>query len=289
VQDRGGAIAINNIASMARIDRLTLAIGEDRFGEALFQTMQAAGDIHHCMVAVKGGRAAPRIRVNVGAAPTAACGHLIKSYEGGLHHEDAACPAGGWDGAEGPHWVRPLLAKQTGAALREAWRACGVSDLTVLRGGFTGGGFSIQLFRLGGSTFLDSQLWLMEQIGELVAANVAKHLANLRSSGVGRSYVIGRILRGARFAGITERERSVCIGILTGYTSESIALNLGISVNSVLTYRKRLYEKLKISSQSELFVLVMQAANDPPLHDGAPATEFDGDDEPGPEILAAEA
>jgi DNA-binding CsgD family transcriptional regulator len=121
----------------------------------------------------------------------------------------------------------------------------------------------------------------MEQIGDLVAANVAKHLANLRSSGVGRSYVIGRILRSARFAAITERERAVCIGILTGYTSESIALNLGISVNSVLTYRKRLYEKLKISSQSELFVLVMQAANEAPIDDDLEVVE-----EPDAALLA---
>ncbi|MFD2498498.1 LuxR C-terminal-related transcriptional regulator [Rhizorhabdus histidinilytica] len=51
----------------------------------------------------------------------------------------------------------------------------------------------------------------------------------------------------------------MCIGILTGHTSESIARNLSISVNSVLTYRKRLYEKLEISSQNELFVRIIDS------------------------------
>ncbi|QBR03670.1 helix-turn-helix transcriptional regulator [Paraburkholderia pallida] len=60
------------------------------------------------------------------------------------------------------------------------------------------------------------------------------------------------------FSSLTSRERTVCIGILTGYTSEGIALNLGISINSVLTYRKRVYEKLGITSQNELFMLTFR-------------------------------
>ncbi|PVX85882.1 helix-turn-helix domain-containing protein [Paraburkholderia unamae] len=60
------------------------------------------------------------------------------------------------------------------------------------------------------------------------------------------------------FASLTTRERTVCVGILTGYTSEGIALNLGISINSVLTYRKRVYEKLGITSQNELFMLTFR-------------------------------
>ncbi|MFL9894820.1 helix-turn-helix transcriptional regulator [Paraburkholderia strydomiana] len=60
------------------------------------------------------------------------------------------------------------------------------------------------------------------------------------------------------FSPLTARERTVCLGILTGYTSEAIALNLGISINSVLTYRKRIYEKLRITSQNELFMLTFR-------------------------------
>src|SRR5690606_21236287 len=37
------------------------------------------------------------------------------------------------------------------------------------------------------------------------------------------------------------REIEVCAGVLLGMTSEAIALRLGISVNTVLTYRKRSY------------------------------------------------
>jgi len=53
------------------------------------------------------------------------------------------------------------------------------------------------------------------------------------------------------------REQEVCTGIMLGLTSEAIALKLGISVNTVLTYRKRAYSRLNISCQNELMRLVL--------------------------------
>ena len=54
-----------------------------------------------------------------------------------------------------------------------------------------------------------------------------------------------------------KRETEVCAAITLGMTSEAIALNLGISVNTVLTYRKRAYARLGISCQNELLRLVL--------------------------------
>lgn len=48
------------------------------------------------------------------------------------------------------------------------------------------------------------------------------------------------------------REREVCEGIATGMTSEAIGLGLGIGLNTVLSYRKRAYARLGITSQTEL-------------------------------------
>ncbi len=53
------------------------------------------------------------------------------------------------------------------------------------------------------------------------------------------------------------REAEVCGAIAAGMTSEAIALTLGISVNTVLTYRKRAYMRLGVSSQNELMRLVL--------------------------------
>jgi DNA-binding CsgD family transcriptional regulator len=60
-----------------------------------------------------------------------------------------------------------------------------------------------------------------------------------------------------RFAALTVREKEVCLRILSGYGSEAISAQLGVSLHSTFTYRKRAYEKLGISSQNELFAIVL--------------------------------
>ena len=55
---------------------------------------------------------------------------------------------------------------------------------------------------------------------------------------------------------LTDRERQVCALIALGVSSEGIGLRLGISINTVLTFRKRAYARLGITSQNELLRLL---------------------------------
>jgi DNA-binding CsgD family transcriptional regulator len=57
---------------------------------------------------------------------------------------------------------------------------------------------------------------------------------------------------------LTTREREVCALIALGVSSEGIGLRLGISLNTVRTYRKRAYTRLRISSHNELLRLACQ-------------------------------
>jgi len=54
---------------------------------------------------------------------------------------------------------------------------------------------------------------------------------------------------------LSERERAVCLGILSGRKAEAIAADLGVAPSTVVTYRKRAYEKLGISSRAGLFAI----------------------------------
>lgn len=56
-----------------------------------------------------------------------------------------------------------------------------------------------------------------------------------------------------RFPVLSKREREVCARIATGHGAEAIALELGLSETTVITFRRRAYSKLGISSQAELF------------------------------------
>jgi len=56
----------------------------------------------------------------------------------------------------------------------------------------------------------------------------------------------------AHFPLLTGRERQVCARTLGGMTAEAIALDLGVGRTSVLTYRRRAYERYGISSAGQL-------------------------------------
>jgi DNA-binding CsgD family transcriptional regulator len=52
---------------------------------------------------------------------------------------------------------------------------------------------------------------------------------------------------------LTPREAEVCAGIVLGYSTTTIGLNLRIALNTVATHRKRAYKKLGVGTQNELF------------------------------------
>ena len=60
-------------------------------------------------------------------------------------------------------------------------------------------------------------------------------------------------------ARLSLREAQICARIVSGYSNEAIGLVLGLSFHSVRTYRRRAYTKLGITSQNELFSLVLNA------------------------------
>jgi DNA-binding CsgD family transcriptional regulator len=60
------------------------------------------------------------------------------------------------------------------------------------------------------------------------------------------------------FPSLTTRERQTCARAAVGMTAGGAALDLGIALSSVLTYRKRAYQRLGVTSACELARLVMR-------------------------------
>ena len=67
------------------------------------------------------------------------------------------------------------------------------------------------------------------------------------------------------FDSLTGQETIVCDLIVYGLTTDGIAADMGVSISSVKTYRNRAYNKLGISSKSELFAMII---NNLTLHSG---------------------
>ncbi len=56
----------------------------------------------------------------------------------------------------------------------------------------------------------------------------------------------------APLAILSERERQVCLSMLAGRKADAIANDIGVKPSSIVTYRRRAYDKLGISSRSQL-------------------------------------
>ncbi len=91
---------------------------------------------------------------------------------------------------------------------------------------------------------------------EALFALVLKHRDLASPSSTSFADTFRRRLRAA-CPSLPDRELEVCVSIARGLSSEAMAIEWGISVNTVLTYRKRAYTRLNITSHNELMRLVI--------------------------------
>jgi DNA-binding CsgD family transcriptional regulator len=105
--------------------------------------------------------------------------------------------------------------------------------------------------------FGDSEVDNIANATDILAALIARHgsLAANTNHEDSREDCIRAVRTAA--PDLSDREAEVCAGIVLGTTSEGIALDLKVSVNTVRTYRKRAYSRLQISSQNELMKIVL--------------------------------
>lgn len=111
--------------------------------------------------------------------------------------------------------------------------------------------------------FTKPELERLELIEPVVQASV-RRLWNFwearRGSGGGNDLVHRRLIRCFERFGedvLTERERQVSQLLLKGHSSKSIARELDIAPGTVMVHKRNLFAKLDISSQYELFSLLI--------------------------------
>ncbi len=88
---------------------------------------------------------------------------------------------------------------------------------------------------------------------------IRRHRVIVASPAASRSETLARFTKRLQSLPnwLAQREIEVCARALIGMSVEATALDLGIRPTSVATYRQRAYQKLGISSQNELFALVL--------------------------------
>ena len=101
-------------------------------------------------------------------------------------------------------------------------------------------------------------------------APVITALAEAHWSGIGQANtkqaadpaeLLSQTARSARGIHLSPRQAQVALLILQGHSTMSISLRLGVSVQTVKVFRKQLYARCNVSSQAELFSLMLPLLN----------------------------
>lgn len=243
---------------LARAGRLVEVLGEPGFDDALAGLLREAADVHQIMVFAfdAGGSRCP-YAWNRSGPVAEALGHRYV--------------AGRFDR------VDPLLARLRAAPPGPAPRPAVLARDDIADTGYRaaffdepalGGkvavlddsGHYVNFYRTAGlPPFSEREAANLSGLSDFVCRCVMRHNRLRPPGGVPAADGLNAIreVLGVRAAGLSRREREVCARIVGGYSSEAIALHLGVAPSSVATYRKRAYGKLGISSQNELFALCL--------------------------------
>lgn len=96
---------------------------------------------------------------------------------------------------------------------------------------------------------------------DFLSALVEKHAMLVEPSRTCTVAQMERLFRAAQpeiGASLSSRELQTCARVVLGYSSEAIAIDLGVSVHSAITFRKRAFAKFGIAAHQELFALVLR-------------------------------
>lgn len=135
----------------------------------------------------------------------------------------------------------------------------------VVRGESDGACYSLGAFKTAKSDpFTDANFIKVKEICSLLMSPLIRHAQLMRrfeprSEGplASTSRAVGLFSE----MGLSDREAQVCARILAGITMEGVALDLDVAKTTALTYKRRAFEKLNISSYQQLFMLYHRASS----------------------------
>ncbi|OAF06651.1 helix-turn-helix transcriptional regulator [Bradyrhizobium centrolobii] len=234
-----------------------LAIGRPDFPNILIDTLRRQAGVGHCMVFALTRAGAARCLLDAGNIPTG--GDLGAAYAGQFHESDPNRDALFEREGSAPIMLPAFAPRMYGARYRKIFfNDSGIVDKFATAIWVDDTCFYVNFYRIAAQgRFSAVQLARLQSIAPAIGASVARHFQQAATATPDQTLAALFATR-APLAALTPREQEVCRRILLGFSSEAISQALGISLHSTLTYRKRAYERLGISSQNELFGIVLR-------------------------------
>lgn len=253
------------------LTEVTKALGEPAFVDHLMRLLNRIVPVDHCAVFTFSPEGRAEHLFTQSKMPKSRAERLASDYIGGYFADDPhfATLAGLRQGASATTEIIPLDPKgdYDPAYRQHFFEQNDLIDKASIAAAVESGVVYCNFYRMGGSGRYSPEDWRrLTHVLPLVTSLIAAHYKMRREQAAGshppgggaRSLIHSVIGRAAPpFDRLTAREREVCARVLLGFTTEAIALDLGVASSSVTTYRKRAYHKLGVATQNELFSLCL--------------------------------
>ena len=137
-----------------------------------------------------------------------------------------------------------------------------VDELTFVAYPVPGISLNICIGRDGssGQLFTPRQIEACQRLAPVIVALAERHWSALTTPTGPADDVVTLLVNAVQLTHairLSRRQAEVALLILRGHSSVSVALRLGISAQTVKVFRKQLYSRCSISSQAELFALML--------------------------------
>jgi DNA-binding CsgD family transcriptional regulator len=241
----------------AMLAPMVLAIGQPSFQNALIDTLRGVANVGHCMVFAFEEESSARWALgsgNIGIGPDLGAAYAEHFYLADPNREMILEQRSAQRPIILPNFSRNMY---TDSYRKLFFENAEIVDKMATAFWVERTCFYVNFYRTTDQgKFTQPQLARLSRMVPALTAIVARHCQTEDVTGIANKLAT-LFATTERFTALTPREREVCLRILSGYSSEAISAELGVSPHSVFTYRKRAYQKLGISSQNELFAIVL--------------------------------
>jgi DNA-binding NarL/FixJ family response regulator len=248
----------------SQLPKVVGAIGDNRFGGELLEFLNRTCGAEHIAV-FQFDHGAPLELTSVSLDGTDSAHKQVRKYVDGQYWrvDPSMIEAQRCSSKLAPSLIRLDVNTMPSGDFRDRfYRSMRIRERVLICGGNPDARFALSILRSDRrGVFSGEEIARLEDVAELLLAILAKHSgmcwqrANL-SIALTSLDEIERCISQAPEE-FPKREAQVCARILYGLASVGIALDLGIGEETVMTYRKRAYQRLSIGSQRELLLWYM--------------------------------
>ena len=252
----------------ASLTRVVGCIGNEGFGSELGQLLRTMCGAEHCTVLHLQPDAPQKISTSGSYGPEVAHRQISLYFQDRRWQRDPMVAQ-----ASRQLDVAPAAVVHTGVSemLDSSFRdivygGTGICDRVMLCGRTATGMIGLSLLRTSKvGAFSKEDVCHVEEVSPLLMSIIGKHVGLARQgadlSRALRSLEHIEACLAAAKAPFSRRETEVCARVLFGMSSAGIASDLGISEETVMTYRKRAYGRLGYATQRELILWYLDLWN----------------------------